>query len=779
MRTLLHNLAVLLLVTQLGYAAEDFSITVNNVGIGNSWRAGDITPINITVASNKPEPIAAWIQWEVPDADGDMVLWGRAITLAPMSETSTWLYAPTRGWDKPDTAWTVRLKQFEDDTPTKELQVLRFSPQSVGALQIGARIESYAVVGTRRLGLEHYLPTLPEVKQEAAMIVSGLSSNELPDAWPCYQSLDALIWADASPDISFRQTEAIQNWVSRGGHFILSLPTIGDPWALGSQKGPLESLLSGVRTEITQVPIQSLENILGRNNTLSQNNWPKMDVSVRVFGTVHAPWDEDIVPLIWLEDGSVIAIQKTVGFGSVTMVGIDLTSGQLASLRLPHADVLWNRIFGKRNDTPSQLTIQQLKDADKFSPTLHKITTLSTGKIIAQEIAMSTTASGKLGIVFLLVLSYWIIGGPAGYYILSRKRKLQWSWVLFATSAVVFSIGAWIIAASTSGVPIPLKHVSIIDHVYGGNGQRVTGWFSLFLPNFGKTKVSLEGDADNLLLPWTPPDASMTPDFIDRREVVVHVDHVPHTFDQPARATTANFSFNWMGIVEDSFYKSLLRIAPEDAPMVEDGGNPPHPLQLIGSIKNNTSTALHDVSIIWVTAEQVATPTFDVDNADNFPVTWVAPSQSGQILNKMYAWRVPSWESGTYLNLNELHANNTTTFTNAVDNRYRFEDEFRVNTLTPKEWRTKIEMLSLYSHLTPPVYQKNSGSKQGPESYRAIREGGRVLDFAEWFSRPCLIVMGFIPNAPLPVSITSDGEEIKQSKGVTLVRWVYPLEQVQ
>ena len=67
MRTLLHNLAVLLLVTQLGYAAEDFSITVNNVGIGNSWRAGDITPINITVASNKPEPIAA-PTWRHPPA---------------------------------------------------------------------------------------------------------------------------------------------------------------------------------------------------------------------------------------------------------------------------------------------------------------------------------------------------------------------------------------------------------------------------------------------------------------------------------------------------------------------------------------------------------------------------------------------------------------------------------------------------------------------------------------------------------------------------------------
>ena len=265
MRILLHSIIFLILVARTGNAADDFSIVVNSVGIGNNWRAGDITPVHVTVTSNKNEPIAAWIQWEVPDADGDMVLWGRPITLAPMRETSTWLYAPTRGWDKPDTAWTLRLRELENNEPTRELETIRFSPQSVGAIIVDPRMETFAVVGTRRLGLGGYLPTSPEVKQESAMVVSGLTAENLPDAWPCYQSLSALVWADAKPELTFRQSEAFQDWVSRGGHLIITLPSIGDPWAFNSQNPPLATFTEGIKPELTTVPLHSFDSVLGRN----------------------------------------------------------------------------------------------------------------------------------------------------------------------------------------------------------------------------------------------------------------------------------------------------------------------------------------------------------------------------------------------------------------------------------------------------------------------------------------------------------------------------------
>ena len=123
---------------------------------------------------------------------------------------------------------------------------------------------------------------------------------------------------------------------------------------------------------------------------------------------------------------------------------------------------------------------------------------LSAGRLAAQKIAMSGTASTRLGIVFLLVVLYWLIGGPVGYYILQRKKKQRWSWVWFAGTACVFSIGTWLFAAKAADVPDPLKHVTIIDHVYGELGQRAMGWFSIFLPNFGRSEINILGDENKI-----------------------------------------------------------------------------------------------------------------------------------------------------------------------------------------------------------------------------------------------------------------------------------------
>jgi hypothetical protein len=774
MRTFRLSIFLISFVANFGFAAEDFSLVVNNVGIGNNWRTGSITPVNVTVTSSKKEPISAWIQWEVPDADGDTVLWGRPITLTPMGETTTWLYAPTRGWDKPDTVWTIRLREFEDSSPIGELAFLRFSPLSIGAQLVDSRLESIAVIGTRRLGLSNYLPLKPEIKQEASMIVSGLTAKDLPDSWPCYESTDVLVWADATPDLNLRQSQAIEDWVSRGGHLVISLPNLGNQWSLGSTNAPLETLTSGLQTEISQINITKLHFILGRNN-----NWTNIKVPIRFFGNVHDDWSKDLCPLLWLDDGRVLAVQKRVGFGSVTMIGVDLTNGQLASLGLPETDVLWNRVLGKRSDTPSIKTLDQLDVSSKLSPAIPKVATLPTGKLVAQEIAMSTTASGKLGIVFVIVVLYWIIGGPLSYYILRQRRKLQWSWVLFVLSAAIFTFASWVIAASTSGVSVSLKHFSVLDQVYGSNGQRVTGWFSLFLPNFGKTNVSVQGEENNLLFPWAPPDVSMTPDFIDKREVIVNESNVPSAFNQPARSTTANFAFDWKGFVDEQFYNSIIRISPSDRPSVSKtttGSNFP---KLNGSIKNNTQATIQDVTILLVSSSRPEPASFDVDSSLENSPTWINPKQSGQTLQEIYTWRVPTWRQDSIISLDDLIADSSSSFSNEIDNRYQIEDVFGKGTLSSSDWRAKMEMLSLYSHLKPPVYQKKPNSKQGPKSHHSIRQGGRKLDFSEWFSRPCIIVMGYIPNSPIPVTVTTNGNKINQSQGVTMVRWVYPLEQTQ
>ena len=140
---------------------------------------------------------------------------------------------------------------------------------------------------------------------------------------------------------------------------------------------------------------------------------------------------------------------------------------------------------------------------------------------------------------------------------------------------------------------------------------------------------------------------------------------------------------------------------------------------------------------------------------------------------------MPRWDPNEFIDFASLDITPTLEFSTAMKKRYQSDESNRFfrnsGTLSKSQWRKKLEMLSLYSHLEPPVYQKNPQSKQSPDYFQATRSGGHSLDFAEWFNKPCIIVMGFIPNSPIPIQISVDGEQILQSTGETFVRWIYPL----
>ena len=252
------------LATTLLTAASDYTISVDSLGIGNSWRAGDITPLSVTVSNTHPVPVTAWISWEVPDGDGDVVAWGRPITLTPNQDISTWLYAPTQPWAIGNTAWTIKLRTLVEGSPGEQLTSFRFSPQSINASPLSMTNGTIGVVGTRRLGLGG-LASTGNVRTvlESTITIAGLSATDLPDAWPCFDSIDTLVWSDVPPELNFRQIKAIEEWVSRGGHLVIVLPTIGDPWSLGTGNGPLGSILGDLHPTISNTPLSSLSQVIG------------------------------------------------------------------------------------------------------------------------------------------------------------------------------------------------------------------------------------------------------------------------------------------------------------------------------------------------------------------------------------------------------------------------------------------------------------------------------------------------------------------------------------
>ncbi|MBI70087.1 MAG: hypothetical protein CMJ38_08905 [Phycisphaerae bacterium] len=752
-------------------SAQSVSVEIDQFGVGNQWRAGEVTSIQVSLTTDGNEPFAAWVEWNVPDADGDLVAWGRQITITPGAQTTTWLYAPLRAWDGDSTTWTLRVKSW-DGEPQELLTSRQFTPQVTSAIQLPRTSANFVVCGTNRVGLQHYQPLVPlDYKHESVLIASGIAPSDLPDQWIALQSIDALIWSNAPTQLSMKQTEAITEWVYRGGHFIVVLPNAGDPWAIGSASPVLPELMANVRTTRRSVPLMMLDGLIG-----TLQGAPTIDITIQSFGDERSFKDAHEIPLMTLPSGDVIAMQRSFGFGAVTFIGVDIGSGRLASLGLPETDHFWNRIFGKREDAPSRSTIDLLREDERLSQHYPIVTTLSLSTIAATSIAMSTTAGGRLGIVLLLIALYWVIGCPLGHYGLKLINKKRWSWMVFLGVATLFTLSTLFFASNKSEVEHPINHFSVIDHVYGVEGQRVQGWCSVFLPEFGETPITLNGDSKSVLMPWTPPDISMTPSFFDRSEVTVDISKPPHSFLQPSRATTAMFDYNWIGGITQKPFNTLLRTNPQDPIEVSQKQN--NTLQrLSGEITNQSSMHLHDVTVIWVTNQQLQPAQKDVQQGETMP--WLDINESGKPLNKAYAWRVSELQASDSLDLQMLPIEQGAALERALKSRY-FKNKSQYETYQDFGTRKKhLEMLSMYSHLEPQKYQRVQGSKQSPTSHKVLRDSGRSIDFGEWFGKPCIIVIGYYYACPIPVPLSVDGDESLESSGLTMMRWVYPLPSVQ
>ena len=83
-------------------------------------------------------------------------------------------------------------------------------------------------------------------------------------------------------------------------------------------------------------------------------------------------------------------------------------------------------------------------------------------------------------------------------------------------------------------------------------------------------------------------------------------------------------------------------------------------------------------------------------------------------------------------------------------------------------------MLGLYQMLKPPDYRMNPPTPAETVVVRVQRQLGRELDLSAWFTRPCLIVTGFLDDTACPVPLQIDGRT-PTSRGNVMVRFILPL----
>ena len=767
----------------------DVEIEVQQIGVGNAYRPGAITAMRLVLTSSLDEPTPAWVQWEIPNAEGDIAEYGRSVVLNPGSRELVWLYAPLSPHTTDNTRWTVRVFEERDGERRRELGGdPRISPTRTGSSRIELDTGMIAVVGRARMRLEDYTSTTgdprPPGAHESTRIISGIAPQAMPDRWEGLSAFEAVVWSDALPQqLRADSATALREYIRRGGHLVIILPEAGNPWGLGALGETwLDDLLLG------QAPRKDDGVMLSElMPTLSKTRLPPrrdFELSVRVFKDIGGSFDaldNRYEPLVALSDGRVIAVQRLVDFGRITIIGIDLTSQRLASMRLPQADAFWNRILGRRNDTPQPNELSTMENADPrmLARGTPNEVSIGDGRLLYNHINKSGQAARGLLAAVLLFAAYWMVAGPGGFFFLKHQRMVRHSWLVFAATAGVFTAIAWGGVRLLRQADVEFRHVTFLDHVVRPGTslgsephyQRAVSWGSLYLPTYGSVDVSIEDDpgeaGQNLLFTWEAPPPDQPDRFPNVDRYVIDVGRSPAHYTLPVRAAATQLYVNWMGAL-DPDWGGTLRVDPDDPIRVTVG--PGGDMRISGTLINDLPGELRDVCVIWVSNNRKRHREYAWEDDE---LSWVPPLRSGEMLNDGHMWAREPWFPDTTLSLSEEFVpDRRTDLEQNIYKRYiepEEGDRFRIKSTNLHNY---MEMLSIYHQLTPPRYIREDDKDLATAVI--TRRLTRELDLSAWFTRPCLIIIGYLDSSKMPVPLLVDGKT-PRSEGLTVVRWIYPL----
>jgi hypothetical protein len=784
-------------------AETNVVVQLRQFGVGNAFRPGEVTAIQVSLTSGLDEAVPCWVQWEVPNAEGDVGEYGRSVTLSPGTPALVWLYAPLPPHATRTTIWTIRVFEERDGRRRQELGGGQFSPADVNALGHELERGMIAVVGRAKMRLDEYgnpwnRRANPPGAHEETRIVSGILAQELPDRWEGLKAFEAVVWSDALPQqLRVDSANALREYVRRGGHLVITLPEAGNPWGLGARGQTwLDDLLvqQAPRTD-EGVMLSDLTSVLAKTDYLPID----IELSIRVFKDAKRDFDaidNGYEPLIALpdDDGRVVVIQRVFGFGRITISGIDISSQQMASMRIPHADVFWNRVLGRRSDTPQPNELKAMDDEDPrlLARGVANELVIGDSRLFKESIDKSGSAGVGLMAALVLFIVYWIMAGPPGFFLLKQRGHVRHAWLAFAAAAGLFTALAWGGVRVLREHNIEFKHVTFLDHVtrppQSGavdepRFQRGICWGSLYLPSYGDVRVSIESDAPqrDLLLTWAAPEKPPER-FPNVDRYTVDVGRAPADYEIPVRATATQLYASWLGGL-DPDWGGMPRVDPDDPIRVErDASGKPF---LVGSIIHDLPGPLSNVLIIWVGNERARRRTY-ASGMDGAELPYVPPTldRGRDMLNGGHTWKGSEWYPGesfalplpttTGLGRTRLDENIYKTYIqkeegDGFDLTGVGRSAVRLDRIRARNF---MEMLSIYHQLTPPKYHR-VGDKE-PETAVMTRKLGRELDLSAWFTRPCLIVIGVLEDSPTPVPLRVDGRA-PASDGLTVVRWIYPL----
>lgn len=753
-------------------------VSAGAIGVGNLARVGDWAGIEIEFEDTHETQRELIIQIEGKDSDGDSPLYQRTVTSNPGVLQRTWLYLWIPGSFSPRDNFLVSVYEaVEQDAAVSQRTGVSYTRGSLltrteigdGKTILAPEIATGLVVGRRLGGLADYSRTsiggagsdriyLPN-GHEITLYAGDLRPDDLPDRSAGLSQFETIVWTTANPsDLTLARSDALIEWVRRGGHLVVVLPSTGQVW-FDTDRNRLASLLPDITPSSLEPGSSTVRALLTHDERATL---PESLVVQELSANASAE-PGDAVSILTDAEGRTVVSRRLVDLGMVSLVGIDITNRNLADRGLPAMDAFWHRIFGRRakpiDRNRTNNTMISARDVRYFDSD------------IGASIASSGSAGAALLLGFTLFALYWAVGGPLGYVILNRFSLKKHSWLAFVAAIGLFTLIGWGGVSVLRPRAAHLQQIAFLDAVDGSDFQRVRAFSSVFVPGYADAGIRV-GEPDstytefnNTASHWKDGFTTMlgAPEFPDARAYPVSA-RDPELMRFPARATEKTFRFDWAGPARWATPRAVESSGRASTLGIDSSGNP------LGSLTHQLPAPLRDVTVIVAEGQK--------------PMS----SQTGQPeVADFRAFRLTNpnrWEPGVALDLSRLAPEDPTAAERASLTAY-FDDligRARGSSITRRGPRTtdneRLIASAFVSQLEPPKPDNSV-----PDV--ALRRSTHGLDLGKWLTEPCIIVLGVVEasrddNAsnPIPTLMQRTGEwrDIQWS-GKVVVRWVYPLRE--
>ena len=763
-------------------AAGEIDVRVERFGPGNVCRQGEWVGLYVAIDDRGLEQRDLILRVQGRDPDGDRPLYDTVVTSNPGTRQAFWLYTrlPFR-FDQSD-ALTLSVWGAEDagdrdatgalayratrqlaSAQIRPVRVLDKSESMIGVLgswHFG--LGGYAIAGTGAAS-PHAL-----LGHELTRIVTGLEHAEIPTRYQGLTQFDALVWGGARRNadplrLTTDQSRAIREWVTRGGHLIVVLPSVGQEWF--SSANPLSDLLpSSMPGELIEgYDLNALAPILSRSD---QAPLPE-SVGLRVLEP-EEPDPLGAVRVLETPEGRCVVSRRIVGAGAVTVIGVDLATPALVNAGLPDTDVFWHRVLGRRGELDPNSTTARLAPNSQRTRRVFDAD-------IPDEIAKSGRAYVGVLLGFVIFALYWVVAGPGGYGLLARAGMKHHAWLAFVGTIALFTAIAWTGATLIRPKRTEAVHLTFLHQVHGQNFQRARAWASVLIPSYGEATISL-GDDQNasataapmipLLSPWEPPQSDLISQasFPDNRAYRVDA-RSPEAMRVPTRSTIKQVRMDWAGEPILGAIEALREPGQIDGELLTLGERG----IVSGRLAHSFPVPLEEVTVIVVQRQQRIPPPGSTIGSQ--PVCVASTyTISG-------AW--PPGETGA-ISLDAI-----TTPQSSLRSRDRLEEytdkllkEGELLTATLGRSRAgsvgdRQKAVLLFPQLPPPSFTRSGAGADLAQRYET-----HGLDLGHWFTQPCVIVIGRLPDPgadALPIPLRVNGRPVQSGGGKTVVSWVYPL----